>query len=992
LVDVDGDRLYRVSNCDWLPPFLVTLVSSSDHWLFVASNGAVTAGRRSPDEPLFPYVTDDKLYDSVESTGPKTILRVDAGGATSLWEPFSQRYDDLYRVSRSVAKSVYGDRIRFEEVNDDLGLCFAYTWLTSERFGFLRRVSLVSLRDDPVSVDVLDGFQNLMPHGVGHRFQMELSTLADAYKRADLDAGTGLGLIRLSAVPVDRAEPSEALRATTVWSSGLEPAARLLSSAQLEDFRRGGEVGQEDGVRGQRGAYFVSARLELGPREGRGWQLVADVAQDAAAVSDLIARLRDRADLEGEIEQDVQRGRRELVRLVASADGLQASEDEASQWRHFSDALFNVMRGGVPERGYWISRARLASHIGRVNRDVARRQAMFAHSLPEQLSHVELLARVAERDDPDLVRIVSEYMPLTFSRRHGDPSRPWNVFSIESRDERGERVLGYQGNWRDIFQNWEALALSFPGYLESMVFKFLDASTADGHNPYRITHEGCDWERPDPHGVWSSIGYWGDHQIVYLLRLLELSRRFHPGQLERLLTQRVFAFANVPYRIHDYEALLSDPQQTIDFDAELDARIVERLPTLGQDARALVDRDGIRHASLAEKLLVTVLARLTSFVPGGGIWMNTQRPEWNDANNALVGRGLSLVTLCHLRRFLVLARDLFATLGGNGIQLAPELAELVGAVRAALQACEPALERGLDARERKALLDRLGRAGSQYRRRVYAAGFSAGDESVTGDELATFCELALRHLDRTIRENRREDGLYHAYNLMEPAGEQIRIERLPEMLEGQVAVLSSGFLSAGEALEVLDALRSSRLYREDQQSYLLYPDKAAPGFLEQNTIPPAEIERSRLLSSLIERGDRRIVVRDAAGAGPRPPSPGWRRRHAGWRPRRRRSCWRSTSGSSTTTPSPAAPGASRSTRGWGASTGTWSRSCDSPCRRRSWRRRRPEPTRRCSSACAVTTRRSARGSASTSSLRSTGPFRSIPTRTRRASPVRSSPA
>jgi len=32
--------------------------------------------------------------------------------------------------------------------------------------------------------------------------------------------------------------------------------------------------------------------------------------------------------------------------------------------------------------------------------------------------------------------------------------------------------------------------------------------------------------------------------------------------------------------------------------------------------------------------------------------MNTQRPEWNDANNALVGNGVSMVTLYYLRRFI----------------------------------------------------------------------------------------------------------------------------------------------------------------------------------------------------------------------------------------------------------------------------------------------------------------------------------------------------
>ena len=45
------------------------------------------------------------------------------------------------------------------------------------------------------------------------------------------------------------------------------------------------------------------------------------------------------------------------------------------------------------------------------------------------------------------------------------------------------------------------------------------------------------------------------------------------------------------------------------------------------------------RSRLAEKLLTLLLAKLVNFVPEGGIWMNTQRPEWNDANNALVGKG-----------------------------------------------------------------------------------------------------------------------------------------------------------------------------------------------------------------------------------------------------------------------------------------------------------------------------------------------------------------
>ncbi len=85
--------------------------------------------------------------------------------------------------------------------------------------------------------------------------------------------------------------------------------------------------------------------------------------------------------------------------------------------------------------------------------------------------------------------------------------------------------------------------------------------------------------------------------------------------------------------------------------------------------------------------------------------------------------------------------------------------------------------------------------------------------------------MALRQIDHSIRANRRSDGLYHAYNLIRVAGDGIVIRRLYEMLEGQMAVLSSGALSGGESAALLDALRSSRLYRADQNSYILYPDR-----------------------------------------------------------------------------------------------------------------------------------------------------------------------
>ncbi len=66
---------------------------------------------------------------------------------------------------------------------------------------------------------------------------------------------------------------------------------------------------------------------------------------------------------------------------------------------------------------------------------------------------------------------------------------------------------------------------------------------------------------------------------------------------------------------------------------------------------------------------------------------------------------------------------------------------------------------------------------------------------------------------------------------MTATDKEVRVSHLPEMLEGQVAVLSSGYLKPEQTLQVLDALKSSSLFREDQYSYILYPNKKLPGFL-----------------------------------------------------------------------------------------------------------------------------------------------------------------
>ncbi len=867
LVTLEGESCYRIAGYDRMRPFFLSLVSDSDLWMFLSSSGGLTAGRRDPEHALFPYTTDDKIHDSRDVTGSKTLLLIERKDHFVLWEPFTPAARDAYALERNLYKSVWGNRILFEEINRDLHLTFRYAWALCHEFGCVKHSQVRNDATAPVQVRVLDGIQNLLPAGVSRFMQTERSTLVDAYKRSELESDTGLGIFRLSSLPVDRPEPSESLRATTVWSVGLAQAVHLLSNMQLETFREALPLTEETDIRAQRGAYWVQSDLSLDAGGHADWHLVAEGNQGPAEVAALGRALREPNRLRVELESSLHRGARTLRSIVARADGLQHTADRLGTARHYSNVLFNVMRGGLFEDNYAIDRGDLRQFIRQHNVALAGVHGPFLDRGPRITTVSALAQATMEQGDPQLERLRREYLPLTFSRRHGDPSRPWNTFSIEIRKPDGARNRHYAGNWRDIFQNWEALSRSFPRFIEGMIGKFLNASTADGHNPYRIGRDGIDWEVLDPSDPWSHIGYWGDHQIVYLLKLLEMSRDHHPGCLEAFLTRDLFAYANVPYRIKPYPRLLDDPHHTVDYDGAEEERIAARVRQVGSDGKLIWNRQGeVRLVNLTEKLLVWILARLANFIPGGGIWMNTQRPEWNDANNALVGYGVSMVTLCYLRRALVFCRELFDAGTSEPALVSAEVADFLTAVSDSLRGHRPPSEAPLGDEQRRAVLDALGGAGSDYRRKLYQEGFSERRRGVTRRELVSLADLALAHVDHSIRLNRRADGLYHAYNLMSVEGpDRLAINHLDEMLEGQVAVLCTGLLSATESAELLDALRSSALYRADQQSYLLYPDRQLPRFVAKNQIPAERVTQSALLKRMVNDGDRRLLVRDVEG-------------------------------------------------------------------------------------------------------------------------------
>jgi hypothetical protein len=839
-VEEDGERWYRIDGLDRQAPFFTTLASDSDLWAFVSTAGSLAAGRRDADGAFFPYETVDKIHRRWEHTGPRTWIRLVDGAQAEVWQPFAPALAGP-AGERSAWKNQSGTRLRLREAHASGRLVFEHEWSTAVELGLVR-TARVWAPHAPIAVQVLDGLLNLIPPGLGQQQVNQFSSLTDAYKWNESAAAGRLGLYTLYAKIWDRAEPKESFEALAAWHAGIPVGAKtLLSAHQVGAFCRSGQVHAESLTRGRSGAFLVQFDATIDGK-GRQWHQVVDGPRSQVQAFELARWLEGGHGTPAQIADAVARNTEGVDSLLARADGLQTSGDAMAAAHHRANVLFNIMRGGVFVDGTRWERDDLLAFLQQRHRPLAQALRPRLASWPPQVDRGVALQAARDFDtqagSAQAERLMLAYLPLTFSRRHGDPSRPWNKFSIRVRDAAGQRVVNYEGNWRDIFQNWEALVASQSEYLGSMIATFLGAMTPDGYNPYRISREGIDWEVITPDDPWSQIGYWGDHQVIYLLRLLEAAQDREPALLASLWNRTLFSFADVPYRLRPHVEQTEHPKNTVVFDHAADALASERARRIGSDGRLVCnDSDEPVLATLAEKLAVILLAKAASLVPGGGLWLHTQRPEWNDANNALVGNGLSVVTLAHLRRLLGFIADMP---GAHRPFALPEASlQALNAMHELLAATPVDVLH--DATARRAYLDSAGGMLDTWRAAAYRG--AAGRNMVCAPPgcLTGFVRALLPLVDATLHCARREDGLFHSYNLVDLRQGQAQVSNLYPMLEGQVAVMSCGWLPLAETVRLLDALFDSDLFDTGRRSFLLYPDRRLPGFFERNRLDAAAL-------------------------------------------------------------------------------------------------------------------------------------------------------
>jgi hypothetical protein len=348
---VAGCQAYRIPDFDRLPPFLVSLLSETDTWCFVSSRGGLTAGRVEPAYCLFPYITDNELHLAHEHTGPLTLVRVNRDGQTSLWSPLREPAS-ADRV-RCLSKTVLGDRLITEELHLGHHLLYRSQLAPTSRLGLIRTITLENTsQNDTVELEILDGYRGLIPANIELNTLSRASCLIDAYTQAEVDHVTGLATVSLTATIVDSTEPTEALYANTVWSTGLPTDAVTLDANAVQAFEQGQQPAPSHLLQGHRAAYLTHARLRLEPGESHTWHTVIDARQTQRRIVELQQMLRQPNRAEQTIAEALDATATALVRNVENSDAAQTTGDPVSSAHHRTNVLFNNARGGVPASQY----------------------------------------------------------------------------------------------------------------------------------------------------------------------------------------------------------------------------------------------------------------------------------------------------------------------------------------------------------------------------------------------------------------------------------------------------------------------------------------------------------------------------------------------------------------------------------------------------------------------------------------------------------------
>lgn len=694
-LEVDGFHLSGFNEARPFSSFLPGIAGEygKPMWAFYANRGqCITSfGVRDRNGAMLEFHPANKAYALTPLLGFRSFFRIAGATGATLHEPF------LAGAAGGITQRlcVRAEELEIEELHPALGLRMrvVYFTLPGENLPVLvRQVTVENTGPQALHAEVLDGLPQIVPWGLEEKLLKQMSRTMEAFAEVR-HVDEALPFFKLKVEPSDKPEVQ--------WIEGgffaftlhegqpvpvfADPDLVFGSDTSLRTplpFSRGEPIDPR-AARSETltACAFASLSLALEPGASTGWVSYFGQAPDWEAARSFRQRVAQEASYATRKREE----NTELISTLSARFGLIAGPAELDPYTRQA-FLDNTLRGGQP--------------------------VVLSGPRGPRVFH-------------------------TFTRKHGDMERDYNVFEIAP-------TYWSQGNanFRDVNQNRRCEHFIFPEVDASNIEAFFGLIQLDGNNPlviqaekFRVPLEQLELLWQDwPAGntpAWASFlaqafspgalfealvkagatpqearpwfdcilgradkiqdaahgeGYWVDHWI-YNLDLIDSYAALYPDRLRALLTERTdFGYFDNDHIVQPRErkyVLRQDGSvrqlHAVVRDADK-ARLIAQRTDQPHAMRSAHGMGPIYRTTLLAKILNLLAIKASLFDPFGiGLEMEAEKPGWCDALNGLPGLvGSSTHEAFALQRWVAFTR------GAVKGFLAPDATLLVAVEVAAL--------------------------------------------------------------------------------------------------------------------------------------------------------------------------------------------------------------------------------------------------------------------------------------------------------------------
>ncbi|MDE7299846.1 MAG: cellobiose phosphorylase [Lachnospiraceae bacterium] len=432
---LEGDRFY-FKDYDKLPAFSSFLpgvagVSGIPLWVFYTNRGqgVNSFGIHHKGNAIMEFNPANTAYENTPTKGFRTFLRRDG----EYFEPFCG-------YSRTAKRTMCAQKNSFSVTEEEKGLriSVSYFVLPTEEIGALvRRVKIENISGEACELEGIDGLPKIIPYGVQNGQFKEMSNLLKSWTDIkNIENSAPYYTMRASSD--DSAEISEVRGGyfyCTAADGKLLPViydaeivfdyeTSLVTPAVFCEEGLDGVLAKKQCFANKVPCGFTSFAKRLAPDEAFSFTTYIGYAGTIKQLNETAKRFCE-ADYAERKETEAAGIINSLVKDVATKTSDPVFDQYMEQCY-----LDNFLRGGYPY--------------------------LFAGEGRKNIVHL-------------------------FSRKHGDPERDYNFFSIS-----GEYYSQGNGNFRDVCQNRRSDVFFHPEIGDFNIFSFFSFIQADGYNPLEI--------------------------------------------------------------------------------------------------------------------------------------------------------------------------------------------------------------------------------------------------------------------------------------------------------------------------------------------------------------------------------------------------------------------------------------------------------------------------------------------------------------------------